>query len=180
MKITRRAFLVATTAFTTINLFHPIASAGIDPESLQRDRWYAVWYQPMDAEARKIADFSGIEKYSLPDNTFLKLSDFDRWKIKTARPGFAPDDRTTHFFRDVAEYIPTENVGLKELLAAVKSCNPELDARMTETWLSGKGGSNVAAHIARTVGEAYGIDTEGRKHGIELWNELEQAVSGER
>lgn len=100
MNITRRAFLVTTSAFTTINLFHPMASAEIDADSLNRNHWYAVWYQPMDMEARKIGKFNGLESYNLPANTFLTLDRDDWEKIRAAKPGQGlarMQTRTTHY-----------------------------------------------------------------------------------
>lgn len=168
MRVDRRDFLGTTTAFTSINLYHPRASAGLDMAS---QPWHQVWFRPGKAREQEVP-----AEYSLADTSFLNFDAKDRWKIANARPGYIPQDRTTHIFRDVAEYIPTENVGLKELLLAIKHRNPELDERMTAEWLTGNHGSNVARFIASYVGQAYGIDTEGRKHGRELWEELERAV----
>lgn len=98
MNITRRAFLVTTTAFTVSALFHPAASAEISPDSLSRDRWHQIWFQPMDKAARKIGRFTGLEHYNLPANTFLTLDHNDRARLRATRPGDGfKQERTTHF-----------------------------------------------------------------------------------
>lgn len=179
MNISRRAFLIATTAFTTINLYFPLASAEINPDNLDRTRWYAVWFQPMDKEAVKIGDFSGIERYSLPDNIFLTFSDYDRWKLKTARLRAPTEDRTIHVLPEYSEYIPDENLGLKEMLVALQHYNPKLDEQIKQAFTESDGNLTVIKFYAKHVGQAYGIDTDGRRFGREFWGELEDAIRSE-
>lgn len=103
MNITRRAFLGCTTAFTAVGLFHPLASAPIDPQNLNRDRWYAVWFQPDNAAPIMEGRFTGIDHYDLPENTFLTFDAADRWKLRTAKPGQGfkrVQEVTTHVLPD--------------------------------------------------------------------------------
>lgn len=168
MNVPRKDFLTATTAYTTVNLFHPVASSG----AAGPKRWHAVWFQPIE---RSTEDAPKLEGFDRP---IFTLSAHDRWKIRHAKPGGREEERTAHFFAPIDEYIPNENIGLKELLVAVKSLAPDLDKRMTDDWLEGRGTGTVADHIARYVGQEYGIEVDGRKHGREMWEELRAAVEG--
>lgn len=179
MTITRRAFLIATTAFTTINLYFPMASAEIDPDNLNRTRWYAVWFQPMDKDPVKLGDFTGIEKYNLPEGTSLTFSEYDRWKIKTARLRAPVEDRTIHMLPEISEYVPDENLGVKEMLITLQAYNPDLDKQIRDIFTESDGSMTVIQLYAKHVSEHYGIDAEGRRFGREFWGELEQAIRGE-
>src|SRR3546814_2251575 len=97
MNITRRTFLAATTAFVSVNLFVPIASAPIDPENLQRDRWYQVWFQPTGKPPIRMGKLSGVSRYPAPEGSFLTLDPQTMARLKTARPGpglKAPEEQT--------------------------------------------------------------------------------------
>src|SRR3546814_16231240 len=87
MNITRRTFLAATTAFVSVNLFVPIASAPIDPEHLQRDRWYQAWFQPKGKPPIRTCKLSGVSRLPAPHGSFLPLDTQTMPSVKTARHG---------------------------------------------------------------------------------------------
>jgi hypothetical protein len=122
MRISRRAFLVTTTAFTTVNLFAlGLASEPIDAANLDKNRWYSVWFSPTDGRNIKIGDFSGVEHWQLHENTFLTLSNDTMRRLKTARPGQGMQPEITTHYRDtLPNFNPDTGEGLDPAVAKAR------------------------------------------------------------
>lgn len=101
MKVDRRDFLGATTAYTSVNLYHPQASG-------------SVWFNGAGAKAPE--DFAGIN--SGPAG--LSLTPEVRRKLATARPGQGfVQEQTTHINYEVPSFDPeTGEVTMKRWRAA--------------------------------------------------------------